>query len=132
MREFLEKVFPTPVPVRHPDTALVIESGAYIGWRTPAAEGEEGLFAFCNDCSFLRGTFCSLNPTQQSMWQGPRGELPCFCENGAKSTGTEKVLEIQAPTKLRGGALISGRKTAEHRSATGKGTGGSDEALPTK
>lgn len=38
---------------KRPDLALVIESGAYVGWRVSAAEGEEGLFAFCEECSFL-------------------------------------------------------------------------------
>jgi hypothetical protein len=37
---------------RRPDAALVIESGAYIGWQGQAI-GPKGLFAFCVDGSFF-------------------------------------------------------------------------------
>jgi hypothetical protein len=48
----LERLQATPDDER-PDTALVIESGAYSGWHGNTAEGEEGLFAFYIDCSFF-------------------------------------------------------------------------------
>jgi hypothetical protein len=45
------KLLDTPEEVR-PDAALVVDSGAYVSWRS-SAPGELGLFAFCIDCSHL-------------------------------------------------------------------------------
>lgn len=46
-----KKLDSTPEEAR-PDAALVVESGAYRSWRL-SAEREQGLFAFCIDCSHL-------------------------------------------------------------------------------
>jgi hypothetical protein len=48
-----ERIANTPMEQR-PVAALVIESGAYVRtWEAPSATAEEGLFAFCVDCSLF-------------------------------------------------------------------------------
>ncbi len=38
---------------RRPDCALVVASGAYVGWGGHISTGEEGFFAFCADGSYF-------------------------------------------------------------------------------
>ena len=47
---------------RRPDVALVIDSGAYVGWNRPAVSGPEGLFAFCNDGTFFGRNVITADP----------------------------------------------------------------------
>jgi len=56
-----KKLENTPVD-RRPDAALVIESGAYVGWEKVEAIAEAGLFAFCTDGSFFARNVLSAEP----------------------------------------------------------------------
>jgi hypothetical protein len=58
---------------RRPDAALVIDTGAYVDWRVPAAEGQEGLFAFCEDCSFLARNVLFAEPDLAKYVTGTAG-----------------------------------------------------------
>ena len=55
-----EKRLASPEDSR-PDSALVIETGAYASWRF-TAEGELGLFAFCLDCTHLMREILFAHP----------------------------------------------------------------------
>ncbi len=51
--EALQKRLQDTPEDRRPDVALVVESGAYVGWQAPTGCSEEGLFSFCVDCSLF-------------------------------------------------------------------------------
>lgn len=46
---------------RRPDAALVVESGAYVGWQM-CGIGEEGFFAFCADGSYFARNVLTAEP----------------------------------------------------------------------
>lgn len=59
---------------KRPDTALVIESGAYIGCYAPPSANEHGLFSFCSDCSFFLRNVLFAEPALASYVTGsPEG-----------------------------------------------------------
>jgi len=47
---------------RRPDCALVVESGAYLGWGGKISAGEEGLFAFCADGAYFMRNVLTAEP----------------------------------------------------------------------
>jgi hypothetical protein len=55
-----ERLAQTPED-RRPDAALVIESGAYVGWQVSGL-GEDGFFAFCVDGSYFVRNVLTADP----------------------------------------------------------------------
>jgi hypothetical protein len=47
---------------RRPDVALVIESGAYVGWNGINVADDEGLFAFCSDGAYFVRNVITADP----------------------------------------------------------------------
>lgn len=67
-----KRLLETPEEQR-PDFTLVIESGAYVGGLAPPAAGEEGLFAFCADCSLLARNVLFAEPNLATYVTGAAG-----------------------------------------------------------